>query len=178
MIPKTAKDPLMPVSASKRSAELDSKQGTEVLDSLIGYNLKRVYITMQADFRATLADEELSPRMFSVLSMTVETPGITQSEVARLLGIERSGLVAIVDALEQRGFVARASVKGDRRAQALVPKPKGQSFYRMALAVVRAHEEKLLSALSPEERAQLLDLLLRIRRAGGGEGNPTSPPRQ
>ena len=168
----------MPVSASKRSAELDSKQGTEVLDSLIGYNLKRVYITMQADFRATLADEELSPRMFSVLSMTVETPGITQSEVARLLGIERSGLVAIVDALEQRGFVARASVKGDRRAQALVPKPKGQSFYRMALAVVRAHEEKLLSALSPEERAQLLDLLLRIRRAGGGEGNPTSPPRQ
>lgn len=44
----------MPVSASKGPADDAPKQGTEVLDSLIGYNLKRVYITIQADFRATL----------------------------------------------------------------------------------------------------------------------------
>lgn len=156
----------MPVSANKMPLDpvADPKLGTEALDRLIGYNLKRVYITIQADFRETLAEEDISPRVFSVLSLAVETPGVTQSEVARLLGIERSGLVAIVDELERRGFVTRASVLGDRRAQALQPTPPGQSFYRSALAAVQTHEDKLLSVLSKAEQAQLLDMLHRIRR--------------
>ena len=133
------------------------------LEDFVGYNLKRAYIIVQNDFRETLGKDGLSGRSFSALSLVVEFPGITQSALARRLGIERSGLVAIVDALEQRGYIRRAAVPGDRRAQALVPKEAGKRAFLAAVGAVRQHERRLLSDLTEDERETLLTLLRKIR---------------
>lgn len=138
------------------------------LEGLVGYNLKRAYMIVQADFRAALGIDGLSPRAFSALALVVANPGITQSELSRQLGVERSGLVAIVDDLERRGLIARAAVPGDRRVQALVPSARGRAVYLEALATAERHERALLSDLSEAERATLLDLLRRIRARGEG----------
>ncbi len=137
------------------------------LESLVGYTLKRAYVTMQADFRATLGEGGLTSRSFAAQSLVVQVPDITQSELARLLGIERSGLVAIIDDLEQRGYLKRTTVPGDRRVQALVPTPEGRRAYAATLASVRAHEDRLLAGLSAAERDTLMTLLNKIRAAGG-----------
>lgn len=133
------------------------------LEAFVGYNLKRAYMIVQADFRAAQGADGLSARAFSALSMVVQFPKITQSELARSLGIERSGLVAVIDDLEARGFVSRAPVSGDRRVQALVPSPSGSAAYAAALDTVRAHERALLSHLSEDEKGILLGLLRKIR---------------
>ncbi len=135
------------------------------LEQFVGYNLKRAYMIVQADFREALDEDGLSPRVFSALSLVVQYPKISQSELARLLGIERSGLVAMIDDLESRGYVRRAPVPGDRRVQALVPLDKGRDAYRDALRKVKAHEEALLSNLTGAERQTLLGLLGKIRQA-------------
>ena len=136
------------------------------LDGLIGYNIKRAYVVIQADFRAALGDGGLSPRVYSALSLVVQFPQITQSALARHLGIERSGLVAIVDDLEGRGYLARTTVPEDRRVQALVATEAGCAALDAATALVRAHEERLFGQFAPEERAVLLALLRRIRAVG------------
>lgn len=136
------------------------------LDDLVGYNLKRAYVIVTADFRRALGEDGFAPRVFSALSLIVRYPGITQSELARKLGIERSGLVAIIDELESRGFVARQPVPGDRRVQALAPTETGQSAYAKARDMVRSHEAELLSCLSEEETATLMSLLRKIRGIG------------
>ena len=105
----------------------------------------------------------MSPRVFTALSLAIDTPGLSQSALARLMGIERSGLVAIIDELEQRGLVQRTNVPGDRRAQALVPTPAGQKAYADARAAVHAHEDALLAHLSTDEKETLLHLLRKIR---------------
>ncbi|MDG1117003.1 MAG: MarR family transcriptional regulator [Flavimaricola sp.] len=138
--------------------------GDNSLDQLIGYNLKRVYILLQMDFREALAADDLSARVFSALSVTVEHPGISQSDLARQLGIERSGLVAIVDLLEQRHLVQRVAVPGDRRVQALHPTDAGRETYARALATVHRHEEAFFDMVTPQERDQLLAILRKIRR--------------
>jgi DNA-binding MarR family transcriptional regulator len=137
------------------------------LEGFVGYNLKRAYMAIDADFRATLAADALSPRIFAVLALTVENPGITQSDIARLLGIERSGLVNLVDSLEARGLVRRDPVAGDRRVHALCPTAEGAALHARACAAVRAHEARLLAGLRPDERTALIDMLRRIQRAGG-----------
>jgi DNA-binding MarR family transcriptional regulator len=104
--------------------------------------------------------------VFSALSLVVQYPNVTQSGLARMLGIERSGLVAIVDELEGRGLLKRTNVPGDRRVQALVPTQKGKTVYADARATVRAHEEQLLSNLSADEKATLMALLAKIRAHG------------
>lgn len=133
------------------------------LESFVGYNLKRAYVIVQNDFRAILGEDGLAPRVFSALSLAVQYPNITQSALARRLGIERSGLVAIVDTLERLGYLRRALVPGDRRVQALVPTDAGKQTYARALNLVRAHEDRLFADFSATEKDTLLNLLLKIR---------------
>ena len=145
------------------SAEVDGPQ----LEEFIGYNLKRAYMIVLNDFRRSLGEGGLSPRLFSALSLVVQFPNITQSGLSRVLGIERSGLVALIDDLEARGYLERTHVPGDRRVQALVPTASGRRALEDALAAVRAHEASLLSVLSAEEKDTLVALLKKIRAMEG-----------
>ena len=153
------------LSAARQSAPTSPEDHAD-LEDFVGYNLKRAYVIVDADFRRALGDDGLAPRVFSALSLIVHTPGITQSDLARSLGIERSGLVAITDDLEARGFVIRQPVPGDRRVQALAPTDAGKAAYVEALENVRAHETALLSGLSRAEIETLMGLLKKIRQIG------------
>jgi DNA-binding MarR family transcriptional regulator len=149
----------------RASEDIDPDVPDGDLESLIGYNLKRAYVIVRTDFRETLGEDGLSARVFSALSLTVRYPNITQSELARMMGIERSGLVAIVDELEAREYLRRAPVPGDRRVQALVPTDAGRLAYRKAIKAVRAHEDRLFADMTAEEKDTLLWLLKKIRQA-------------
>lgn len=140
-----------------------------VLERLIGYNLKRAYMLFWADFREALGDEGMSPRVFSVLTVVAESPHVTQSEVARRLGIERSGLVAIVSDLEKRGYVRRAQVPGDRRIFALYPTPEGARVCAMICEELHHREQARMRVLSPQEKKQLVTILKHIRSELEGE---------
>lgn len=135
------------------------------IEGLLGYNLKRAYMIVRDDFRRQVEQSILSPRALSVLTLIIETPRLTQSEVARRLGIERSGLVAIIDDLEGRGLAERAAVPGDRRSQALIATAQGCKLHARTMERVHAHEQDLLSPLDPAEQAQFLALLRKFRAA-------------
>lgn len=153
----------MAARATKNTlANVGSSDGSD-LEHIFGYNLKRAYMVVHAGFREAVEADGLSARVFSALSLVVHFPNITQSALARRLGIERSGLVAIVDELETLGYVTRAAVPKDRRVQALVPSPAGRAAYRDALRKSKAREAEILAHLSAEEKATLLRLLKKIR---------------
>lgn len=133
------------------------------LDGFIGYNLKRAYILVQDDFRRAVEDEGLSTRTFSALSIVVQYPNITQAEVARMLGVDRSGMVALTDALQERGYLIRHASPHDRRVQALMPTKAGQAACARTHRKVQTHEEKLFAHLSADEQAQLVRLLRKLR---------------
>ena len=147
----------------RSSNDIDLAFDASDLEDLIGYNLKRAYVIVQTDFRKALGDDGMSPRVFSALSLCVHNPSITQSELARMMGIERSGLVAIVDELEAKNHLVRAPVPGDRRVQALVPTDAGRAAYDTAISAVRAHEDRLFADMSAQEKETLLALLKKIR---------------
>jgi len=133
------------------------------LDQLVGYNLKRAYMIINDDFRRALGEDGLSPRVFAALLLVVQTPNITQSALARRLGVERSGLVAIIDELEAQGYLTRGTVPGDRRVQALIPTESGVAATVASLSAVKTHENTLLSDFSSDEIAVLIKLLKKIR---------------
>lgn len=136
------------------------------LEDLLGYNLKRAYLVVQEDFRTALGEGGLSARVFAALTLTVENPNITQSALSRMLGIERSGLVAIVDDLEAKGYLKRMVVPRDRRIQALVPTESGKTAHADIVRKVQAHEAALFKDMTAHDKQSLLDLLKKIRNAG------------
>lgn len=151
--------------AKRQPDSLDAEHLSEIpdLEGLIGYNLKRAYMIVQADFRRTLGEDGFSPREFSALSLVVQFPNVTQTGLARMLGIERSGLVAIVDELQRRGLITRGEVPGDRRVQALLPTKAGTKALAEANAAVHHHEEQVFTNFSKAERQTLMALLQKIR---------------
>ena len=150
-----------------REQSAEAGQDAAALEDLVGFNLKFAYLRVEADFRATLGADGLSPRVFTALGFVVQSPGITQSTLARTIGIERSGLVAVVDDLEGRGYLLREDVPGDRRVHALMPTDAGVRAYRATMNAVRAHEDRLLSHLTDAERQSLLGILKKIRSYEG-----------
>lgn len=149
---------------AKTNARLANSNDKNDLETFIGYNLKRAYIIIKDDFNKSLGPNGLAPREFSLLSLVVTFPHITQSELARMLGIERSGLVSIVDKLEGANYLQRVVMPSDRRAQALVASDVGKQAYADMLVIVTEHEERLLTDLSADERTELIRLLQKIRR--------------
>lgn len=155
----------MAIGRGDGAEEVPVAEAASDLETLVGYNLKRAYIVMHDDFQKALIEERLAPRVFAALSLVVKYPRETQSELARRLGIERSGLVALVDDLERRGLLRRATVTGDRRLQALVATAEGIRVHAQAWSKVEAHERALLSGFTQTEKLRLMAMLRRIRAA-------------
>ncbi len=79
------------------------------------------------------------------------------------MGIARSGVLAIVDALAAQGLIERRPAPGDRRAQALHLTDQGRARLPQIMWLVREHDRELTQGFSPEEIAVLRALLERIR---------------
>jgi DNA-binding MarR family transcriptional regulator len=133
-----------------------------VLPELVGYHLRRAQVHFFADFVRTMAEAQVTPGQFGVLSLIGANPGMTQSALARAVGIERSTMVAVIDALQSRGLVERAPSPVDRRSYALVLTDQGKALLEQLVPMVRGHERRLMRKLTSDEREQLIRLLSKL----------------
>jgi DNA-binding MarR family transcriptional regulator len=78
-----------------------------------------------------------------------------------------SGLVAIIDELEERGLVRRQDSREDRRTYELHLTDKGQVALRDISRIAQEHNDSLCATLSQQEREQLTEFLQRIANQQG-----------
>lgn len=113
-------------------------------------------------FAETVAKHELTPPQCGVLGLLRGRPGISQQELAELLGMVPSRVVVLVDELERRGYVQRVRDELDRRRNTLQLTELGRAMVVIIGREGRAHETAMCAGLTAKERAQLLDLLQRV----------------
>lgn len=134
-----------------------------VLDSLIGYALRRAQIRMTEAFDAQLGGLGITTQRFSALVLIAANPGLKQTELAGVMGIARSGVLAIVDVLAGQDLIERRPAPNDARAQALYLSPEGERRMPQIIELVRQHDRDLVSGFSADEVETLRALLERIR---------------
>jgi DNA-binding MarR family transcriptional regulator len=132
----------------------------------LGYLLRRAQMLAYADFIAELAELNLSPGQFGVLTVIDTNPGLRQSEVSAALGIQKTNFVAVLNEFERRGLAVRRPATGDRRSYALHLTTAGKALLRRARAAQARHEARLVEPLAERERAQLLGLLAKLTHIG------------
>lgn len=132
------------------------------LDTLVTYHLRRAQVAAFGHFTGGMKEDKITPGQFGVLALIVSNDGISQSAVARALGVERSTMVAIIDGLQDRGLVIREPSKIDRRSNALRLSDKGRQVYDHSLHLAHLGDAKTMAALSEDEAAQLLALLQKV----------------
>jgi DNA-binding MarR family transcriptional regulator len=141
----------------------------DLLPDLIGYGLRRAQLAVFQHFARTMGEamgaDRISPGEFGVLVLIDANPAINQTALAEAVGADRSTMVPILDRLERRGLIERRAVPGDRRAHALALGEVGRRRMEEFRATVREHEKRIGNGLSADERATLIDLLGRLRKA-------------
>ena len=155
----------MATAKSSEPKKTPAAPSDALLRQFVGYNMKRAYMQVQDDLAETLAPLGLRIGTYSALAVVVSSPGISQTQLALVLDIKRSGVVVVVDELEGAGVLERAPVPGDRRAYSLRVTPAGKQLWQKAEAAVRAHEAALFADLAPGDLRQLHDLLARAARS-------------
>jgi DNA-binding MarR family transcriptional regulator len=133
-----------------------------VLDELLGYSLRRAQVAMFLAFHAATRGQDITPPRFTALVVIGANPGINQSVLGRVLGIARSGAMALTDWFEARGWVERRRHHDDGRAWGLHLTRQGEGMIERMRRAVLAEDRKRAAVLAPKERRELLRLLNKL----------------
>lgn len=133
----------------------------DVLDELVGYAVRRAQLSIYEDFGATMESEDITPQRFSALVIVENNPGISQTRLAEVMGIARSGVVAIVDGFEKKGLVERQA-SDDRRSYRLLLTKAGAHQLKRYKQAVTAHDQRISASLTQDEKEQLCRLLRKL----------------
>jgi DNA-binding MarR family transcriptional regulator len=135
----------------------------DTLQGFIGYQLKRAFNVLQADLSRTLKPHGLRMLTYTALILIADNPGLSQSQLAAAMDVERPNLVVILDELEQRELILREKVPTDRRIYALKVTLKGRLLYDKATTDVKAHETSMLSGMDAQTRQTVVDAMQMIQ---------------
>jgi DNA-binding MarR family transcriptional regulator len=153
-------------SRSTPREQTDNRKAFDIgiLSEHLGYFIRRLQVWVFQDFIRTLAPIDIRPAQYSVLVVIAANPGLSQSDLADRLGIERARLVRVLDKLEKRRLTKRLASRTDRRSHALRLTREGQKILKRAMMLAALHEAKLIEKLGLEERKSMMNILKQFER--------------
>jgi DNA-binding MarR family transcriptional regulator len=101
----------------------------------------------------------LGVKEFGALSILVEEGPLSQQRLSERQGIDRTTMVAVIDALERRGLVERRRDPHDRRAYSLSATANGRRVPRQASEAAERAEDEFLTPIPARDRRRLKQLL-------------------
>jgi DNA-binding MarR family transcriptional regulator len=126
----------------------------------LAYLLKHAQLGLAGLTAAALAPFGVSGRELAVLTVLAgQEPG-SQQQAAQRLGVDRTTMVGLIDALEDEGLVRRHADAGDRRRNVVTLTEAGQDTLHRAGEAAGAAERRFLAPLSTPD-AQRLKAALR-----------------
>jgi DNA-binding MarR family transcriptional regulator len=133
------------------------------LQNYPGYALRRASLSSTSVLAKRLEALELRPAEASVLMVIGANPGITQSEIGRLLDIAGANMAPLVNRLHGRVLLEKQALDG--RSHALSLSASGRALYGRTRKTFESHEEALLARLPMRLREPFLEALQLLREA-------------
>ena len=121
----------------------------------LGYLLKHVHLQFNEMSEQALAPLGLDPRELGALQVLAGGPPVSQQQAANVLGVDRTTMVALLDALEAKGVVSRHPDPQDRRRNVVELTEEGMQTFRRASAVYDRAERSFLEPLGARDAQHL-----------------------
>ena len=129
----------------------------------IGYLINDVARMMRAAFDRRARQIGLTRPQWQVLSRLHRYPGITQSELAEMLEMERATAGRMIDRLERRGWLIRQADLADRRVNRLHLTAEADGIQAEMGRIATAFLDEAMAGLGGDERAVLTELMERVK---------------
>jgi DNA-binding MarR family transcriptional regulator len=147
----------------------------------VGFLISQLGFVSSKRFMEALEPLGIDPREFLLLRFVAASEGQSQQALSERLSIPASRMVALVDHLEEAGFLERRPDPEDRRVRGLHLTRKGRSVLERAGKIAIDYETRLCAGINREERELLIDLLQKLQEGqtvlrgvhpGMGEDSP------
>jgi MarR family transcriptional regulator, temperature-dependent positive regulator of motility len=107
----------------------------------------------------------LTQRQFAVLEATSIKTGLTQTELVRMTGIDRSTLADLVTRMTAKGLLERERSTLDARAKAVRLSTEGAARLEAARPLVEAADKRIMALLPKGQRETFLAQLAELAAA-------------
>ena len=151
-------EPSTPAAAAQTVAAVDASY----LQTLLGYNARRVSLQVIEHFTEGMVAYGLTPVDFSVLSLIKHNPGITSRKLCNALSLLPPNLVGKITLMEKRDLLVRKPHPDDGRAIGLYLTPSGRLMMQQAEKTATQLETDASGKLTVAEAKTLLKLLQKI----------------
>jgi DNA-binding MarR family transcriptional regulator len=128
------------------------------LDTNLCWLLSRASYVLTTEMTAALDGLGISPRAQCVLT-TAMTGEHTQTELAKMAGIDKTTMVVTLDELEAAGLAERRPSLTDRRARVIAVTEAGARKVREAEAIIARVHADVLAGLDEQEQEVFLGAL-------------------
>jgi DNA-binding MarR family transcriptional regulator len=153
----------------KSGKSMHDASASATLDDSPSHLLHRVLQIALEIYSTELGDSALSQRQYAVLSALDDAEGLTQADLVKTTGIDRSTLADLVARMAAKGLLARERSVSDGRANLVQLTDEGRAALADAAPKVAAADAKILELLSPPKRDSFLKLLRKLVHARDGE---------
>jgi MarR family transcriptional regulator for hemolysin len=132
-------------------------------EKYIGYLITDVARMLRTVFERRVRRLGLTRAQWMVLTRLHRRPGLSQSEVADLLEVEKATAGRLIDRLERKGWLERRADPKDRRVNRIHLTARGERIHASIWPVAEATVDDALSDLSARERLQFTEIMVRVK---------------
>jgi DNA-binding MarR family transcriptional regulator len=161
--------------ATKEQAVLDTPEETGCFTGNLAWLLYRAHWALASELTAALAPVGVSPRGYHVLKAALSDEH-TQTELAEMVGLDKTTMVVTIDELERDGLAERRPSPHDRRARVIAVTAAGKRKVAEAEAVKERVQADVLGELPARDQRALIDALDKLVQGRLAERADCSPP--
>jgi DNA-binding MarR family transcriptional regulator len=103
------------------------------------------------------------------MAVTADSPGISATEIGQRTEMDKVAVSRAVAGLIEMGYLERRPSTDDARRSLLFLTDAGTGIYELIVPLALSEEERLVSALSDKEQAELARLMAKLAKAASPE---------
>jgi MarR family transcriptional regulator for hemolysin len=152
-----------------------TKASPSCLTTNLGWLLSQADHVYSTEIAVALAPLELGSRGYCVLATAIGRE-LTQTELAKLIGVDKTTMVVTVDELERAGLARRVPSTVDRRARVIEVSEAGEHKVAEGQRIIDEVQADVLDSLGPEDREAFVRVLTTLVADRLSEAPECHPP--
>ena len=143
----------------------------DTVDKSVIHLLHRASQRASEMFAQETRDFDLTARQYAVITTVAQHEGLSQTDLVRITGIDRSTLADVVQRLLKRGVIQRERTMQDGRTYAVSLSAEGRKLLDSIKPYARRADRLVLSCLGDEDGKLVTQILGRLLRKVDDDGS-------
>ena len=165
----------MHMATSVKVQPVEESEQARCFSGNLAWLLYRAHWALASELTAALAPLGVSARGYHVLRAALDGEH-TQSELAEMVGLDKTTMVVTIDELERDGLAERRPSPHDRRARIIAVTPTGRRKVGKAEEAKERVQADVLSELPDSDRKALIEGLGKLVEGRLAERADCAPP--